>query len=547
MSNQTKHPTPTSEAATSAWLASGGDGRVTLHSLNTTTTTTTTNNNNNNNNQTEPEKTADVGSSRPPNSSDGTTTSVSIGVNAYGTSTSPRPNVIERSSCTSSSPRLEAFAYADGIRKGRLGLRLEQVDGTMEDLDGDAKAAVAELVEENRARLAKVLGLDQTTTPPPSNDATRNDHHPHGGGVSIIMTASGTDAELIAALAALSTASPTTLHNVTHTPATQTVATSPSLLSILMPGTGSGVGDAAGMRHHSAAAPQLHRVQPGEVLEGVLDGCVVAVEPAKDGVDLSDAVELGRYIDDKQRGASSGGTNDSTAPHVLLHAVAGSKTGLHHPPITVIDTLLQNRPNTTVIIDACQMRVTPSYIRTQLSKGYVVLLTGSKFYGGPPFAGACLLPPSIAAKMEAMAGMGAGTAIPKGLGAYFTRDDVPKLSMPTVRETLPSTPNPGLALRWATSLHTMERYHALPQVMTERIAKRWVARVKALAEGFYPAVEVLEVGVLGGGESQHRIGRVNTIISLMVRTGGGREDGADDEGNGGSSSLLLNVRGLKRL
>jgi hypothetical protein len=48
---------------------------------------------------------------------------------------------------------------------------------------------------------------------------------------------------------------------------------------------GSGVGDAAGMRHHSAAAPQTDSVQPGEPLDGVVDGLIVAFEPAQDGID----------------------------------------------------------------------------------------------------------------------------------------------------------------------------------------------------------------------------------------------------------------------
>ena len=69
--------------------------------------------------------------------------------------------------------------------------------------------------------------------------------------------------------------------------------------------------------------------------------------------------------------------------------------------------------------------------------------------------------------------------------------------------------------------------------MTNRVAKRWVSRVRALAEGFYPAVEVLEAHGIHE-EEEHRIGGANTIVSLMIRTGG-------------SDGGMLGVKGLKQL
>src|SRR3546814_12621609 len=45
-----------------------------------------------------------------------------------------------------------------------------------------------------------------------------------------------------------------------------------------------------------------------------------------------------------------------------------------------------------IIVDACQLRIAPQAVRRYLALGCVVLLTGSKFAGGPPFSGFALVP-----------------------------------------------------------------------------------------------------------------------------------------------------------
>jgi hypothetical protein len=62
----------------------------------------------------------------------------------------------------------------------------------------------------------------------------------------------------------------------------------------------------------------------------------------------------------------------------------GSKTGLVAP--------LRIPPGVNVIVDACQLRASPFVIRACLRNGWPVVVTGSKYLGGPPFSGAVLLP-----------------------------------------------------------------------------------------------------------------------------------------------------------
>jgi hypothetical protein len=66
---------------------------------------------------------------------------------------------------------------------------------------------------------------------------------------------------------------------------------------------------------------------------------------------------------------------------VLTH---GSKTGLIAP--------VEAPRSADVIVDACQVRLPASTIRGCLKMGWPVVITGSKFLGGPPFSGAVLLP-----------------------------------------------------------------------------------------------------------------------------------------------------------
>lgn len=70
----------------------------------------------------------------------------------------------------------------------------------------------------------------------------------------------------------------------------------------------------------------------------------------------------------------------------VLHLVEGSKTGLC--------MALPIPPATEVIIDACQGRISAARVRAHLQRGWPVLITGSKFYGGPAFSGALLWPQS---------------------------------------------------------------------------------------------------------------------------------------------------------
>lgn len=67
-----------------------------------------------------------------------------------------------------------------------------------------------------------------------------------------------------------------------------------------------------------------------------------------------------------------------------IYITHGSKTGLVAP--------LAVPTGADVVVDACQARITPRAVRGYLGKGWPVLVTGSKFFQGPAFSGAVLVP-----------------------------------------------------------------------------------------------------------------------------------------------------------
>ncbi len=68
----------------------------------------------------------------------------------------------------------------------------------------------------------------------------------------------------------------------------------------------------------------------------------------------------------------------------VLYLTHGTKTGLVAP----------SRPpsGVEVVVDACQVRIAPAAVCGYLERGWPVIVTGSKFLGGPAFSGAVLLP-----------------------------------------------------------------------------------------------------------------------------------------------------------
>ena len=252
-------------------------------------------------------------------------------------------------------------------------------------------------------------------------------------GTEIIFAPSGTDAELIIAHLGLRDG-PNDLLNIVVGP--QEV--------------GSGTESAAGGLYFDTHVPSggcraAHSPLPGHLSERI-DVVTVGLRDAEGTMrahaDLDAAVTAATH-----EGLASN-------RNVLIHIVAHSKTGVHAPKIATARQLYNAAPERVmVVVDAAQGRISRRGLVEALRSGFIVLLTGSKFFGGPPFSGAVLVPPEHARAAKS-------SRLPEGFADFFTRSEWPADWL--ARERLPTSVNVGLLLRWTAAIAEIQAYYACP-------------------------------------------------------------------------------------
>jgi hypothetical protein len=270
-------------------------------------------------------------------------------------------------------------------------------------------------------------------------------------GAEAVLAASGTEAELVALCAALSLAGGP-LVNIVVAPAE----------------TGSGVPTAASGLHFLDRASLGGSVAKAERLAGWEDA-----EIRLEAIEIRTACgALRAQADVDQEAAMRVERAVAASAFALLHVLDASKTGRPGVSRVAARRILARYPGQVlVVVDACQLRCAAADVRRDLDDGLAVMVTGSKFAGGPAFCGALLLP---AALVERLAhARHAGPA----LAPYSAAFDWPaRLQRPfTVGLNHPA--NLGLGLRWSAALAEIEAY--------ERVSAVWRA---ALLDDFDRAV-----------------------------------------------------------
>ena len=209
----------------------------------------------------------------------------------------------------------------------------------------------------------------------------------------------------------------------------------------------------------------------------------------------------------------------------VVHVVCGSKTGLVHPSFKVVEVLKQEYgERVVVVVDACQLRCDLRHLKRYTDAGYLTLVTGSKFFTGPPFAGAVIVPNNLAQKIESHIaetfnqGSDSVCVVPTGLRSYLTSFEVP-LAMPHLRALLTADNNWlnfGLHLRWACCVDVMTRYAALPHDRVERFTRLWSQRVRELVAQQSPFLRVLPDAEGASADSTNAItGIVSVVVSVV--------------------------------
>ena len=261
-------------------------------------------------------------------------------------------------------------------------------------------------------------------------------------GVEVILTASGTEAEF-AALAIARALLRRPLANVIVAPDE----------------TGSGVPLAASGSHFASTAAFEAHVEKGAPLAGWSRDDVSVRR-----VDIRDASGRLRPAPEIDRAACAAAEQALRARRdVLLHVLDSSKTGRSGPSRAAAREMAASAgERVLVLVDACQLRCSFDQIRSDLAAGFLVMVTGSKFAGGPPFCGALLIPPDKVEKLR-------GLRLPQGFAAYAARCDWPGVFGEAFEEGDFAPANLGMGLRWEAALAGIEAYASIPARLRDDI------------------------------------------------------------------------------
>lgn len=386
-----------------------------------------------------------------------------LGRNRYGCSPMPELGAAGFCSSTASTISVGAFEAA----RHRLEALLASAS-----LREAYHAGAADI----RRRLAELCGLS-------------------GAGDNIVLGASGTDLHLVAADLARGDRS-------RH------------LLSVMADPreTGRGVANALCSKRYATASPHGGPAAEGERLGEAWSAGLVTVPLREAGGGARDLQAIDRDFE------AAVGRAMTASGAVLLILLDVSKTGLVAPSADCAARLKQRYGAAlTVMVDACQFRLSSENLGGYLAEGFLVAVTGSKFVGGPPFSGALILPDGDLDRLR-------GAPLASALGDYSARGDWPAGFVS--RAVLPDAQNLGLLLRWEAALHELDAFRQIPNDRL-RAALQSVAAV-AEARLLSPAFEALPAARL------RRFGRDGwdaqpTLFPFLVRGQNGLLDAAQTQ------------------
>jgi len=282
-------------------------------------------------------------------------------------------------------------------------------------------------------------------------------------GANVVLTGSGTEAELLSVAIARS------------------VLGGPLTNIVLAPTeTGSGVLRAAGGAHFLDSTPFGQSHGAGGALSGWAHADIAAA-----GVEIRDAdgdLRAPAEVDAEARLRTHAAIEAGRS--VLLHLLQTSKTGRSGLTAAAASQILAEAPQKVLIVaDCCQLRCSRERVREFLARGFLVAVTGSKFFGGPPFCGALLLPAPVLARIWRL-------ALPEGLAGYSSQLDWPPGLRAKARLRWTSQANLGLGLRWIAALSEMERFFALPDDLRSGILVYFENEIRRRADRLAPLQEI---------------------------------------------------------
>lgn len=324
-------------------------------------------------------------------------------LNKYGCRPFPRPDAFTFASSTATSVSNFAFDKADKVRSILI----------KNSLKDDFKKTTTNFSESLKDNLRSVFKLNQAS--------------------EIIFSPSGTDSSLqIAALTQI-----ITNKEITH-------------ILVASDETGSGVPAALKGCHFENTTALNLSIKKGDKIDGFKDIELIKI-PFRDE---KGELKSQNLLDTEVFSAIS--ETNNLGKHIVLHIMDHSKLGYQSPSEEMMQKINSlNNLSIQVVVDAAQVRLDPKDIQDNLNKGYIVSITGSKYFTGPPYSGALIFPESVSKSIQA-----SKKQLPKGLTEYFNHSDWPAKWV--CSKDLSEGFNYGSYMRWKAAIVEMERYFKTP-------------------------------------------------------------------------------------
>jgi diaminopimelate decarboxylase len=497
--------------------------------------------------------------------------------NKYLSSTLPEKQesvLIRRGSCTCSTVVSSSYSLTERLIEQFFQQTLEICLSDEVEISLGLSSYYEEINRVITTRLMKVLGLSSPSSSSLSRSSTGT-VSPSSSNDQPILSAqcvlfpSGSDAEYLPLIVALIRSFNLGSSKLKGSSCPSSESSSSSVLSCVKVynyvtawgEVGSGTANASNGQYFSASTPRGGKLSSSafdSYLQGFHSEMIETIHFKPRGVTGRIDLFENQLISDIKKKLSTSETSV-----VLLHVVCGSKTGLISPSLATLSSVFSSlssglaaKERIIVVIDACQLRCRLELVSEYINRNYPLLVTGSKFFTGPPFSGAVILPSEYANDIEVYlatrraSGAKEECLIPEGIIDFITQYEVSAemkelkqylrdINIKSLSSSSSSSPssssscsigwfNYGLSLRWSLSLDIMERYSALPSSLIQETTVHWIRTAKTFLSRYSPFIRLLDDETEQIGIVEETPGNMNSIISFSLYTfdnvGGGDDD-----------------------
>ena len=336
------------------------------------------------------------------------------GFNRYGVPPRPRPEAIQFSSSTASAISEYGFLFCDLLRRDLLSAELQKGVSTT-----SLRSRVSRGIS---AALLSLLSL-------------KNEE------ADVVVTASGTDTELISVMLGLAGKNSRRLTNILVSP-------EESGRGVLLAGSGCFFDNLTCYGRDVVAGQKIWNDTDIEVK-------TVSIRDALGGARSLKSIDA-EFLIEGTKAISEG-------RHVLAHLLATSKTGLSAPSIEAVDQLVAIAPDQVdVVVDACQMRWDFARLGSLVRRGWSIQISGSKFLTGPPFSGALVVPVSYRERAEKVREL-----ISNDSGTTHPQDWPVEWALKSDESAGDVVPSYGPLFRWLPAILEAQLFNLLPVALKQ--------------------------------------------------------------------------------